>query len=76
MTMKDIDWNEIWKELMQESSWSRRRRNGDMTDFWNKRAKHYSESIKRNNHADRIIAKLDIDPDCTILDIGAGPGTL
>ncbi len=76
MTMKDIDWNEIWKELMQESSWSRRRRNGDMTDFWDKRAKHYSESIKRNNHADRIIAKLDIDLDCTILDIGAGPGTL
>ena len=76
MTTEELDWNKLWKERMQKSSWSRRRRDGDMTDFWNKRAKHYSESIKRNNHAERIIAKLDIDPDCTILDIGAGPGTL
>ena len=74
--MEEMDWNELWKELMQKSSWSRRHRGGDMTDFWNKRAKHYSESIKRHNHAERIIAKLDIDPECTILDIGAGPGTL
>ena len=76
MMSEELDWNELWKELMQKSSWSRRRRGGDMTDFWNKRAKHYSESIKRHNHAERIIAKLDIDPECTILDIGAGPGTL
>lgn len=64
------------KELMQNASWSRRRRGSDMSDFWDKRARHYSESIKRNNHAERIIAKLDIDPECTVLDIGSGPGTL
>jgi len=74
--IEDIDWNEMWKELMQNASRSRRRRRGDMTDFWDKRAKHYNDSIKRHNHADRIIAKLDIDPKYTILDIGAGPGTL
>ena len=72
----EIDWNGMWKELMQNASWSRRRRGGDMIEFWDKRARHYSESTKRNNHAERIIAKLDIDPECTILDIGAGPGTL
>jgi SAM-dependent methyltransferase len=76
MNREELDWNGMWKELMQSSSWSRRRRSGDMTDFWDKRARRYSESIKRNNHAERIIAKLDIDPECTILDIGAGPGTL
>ena len=72
----DIDWNGMWKESMQNASWSRRRRDGDMVDFWDKRAKHYNESIKRHNHAERIIAKLDIDLECTVLDIGAGPGTL
>ena len=75
-TMEDIDWNGMWKELMQNASWSRRRRGGDMIEFWDKRARRYSESMKHNNHADRIITKLDIDPECTILDIGAGPGTL
>lgn len=76
MNMEELDWNEMWKELMQNASWSRRRRGSDMTNFWDKRARHYSESIKRNNHAERIIAKLDIDPECTVLDIGSGPGTL
>ena len=66
----------MWKELMQNASWSRRRRGGDMTEFWDKRAKHYNDSIKRHNHAERIIEKLDIDPEYTVLDIGAGPGTL
>jgi SAM-dependent methyltransferase len=65
----------MWKELMQNASWSRRRRGGDMIEFWDKRARRYSESMKHNNHADRIIAKLDIDPECTVLDIGSGPGT-
>ncbi|RLG34181.1 class I SAM-dependent methyltransferase [Methanosarcinales archaeon] len=74
--IEDIDWTGMWKELMQNASWSRRRRGSDMINFWDKRARRYSESIKRHNHAKRIIAKLDIDPECTVLGIGAGPGTL
>lgn len=74
--MEDFDWNGMWKELMQNASWSRRRRGGDMIKFWDKRARRYSESMKHNNHADRIITKLDFNPECTVLDIGSGPGTL
>ena len=76
MNMEELDWNGMWKELMQNASWNRRRRGGDMIKFWDKRARRYSESIKCHNHAEGIIAKLDIDTECTILDIGAGPGTL
>jgi ubiquinone/menaquinone biosynthesis C-methylase UbiE len=74
--MEELDWNGMWKELMQSASLSRRHRDGDMTDFWDKRARRYNESIKRHNHAERIITKLDTDPECTVLDIGSGPGTL
>lgn len=74
--MEDFDWNGMWKELMQNASWSRRRRGGDMIKFWDKRAKHYNDSMKHNNHAERIITKLDFNPECTVLDIGSGPGTL
>lgn len=74
--MEELDWNGMWKELMQNASWRRRRRSGDMTDFWDKRARRYNESLKRHNHAERIITKLDTDPEYTILDIGSGPGTL
>ncbi len=76
MIYEDIDWNEIWKELMQKASWRKRRKDEDMTEFWNKRAKQYNESIRRHNRAEQIIAKLDIEPECTVLDIGSGPGTL
>ena len=74
-SIEELDWNEMWKKAMQNSSF-RKRRQRDTTEFWDKRAKGFNESIKRNDRAERIIAKLDIEPDDTVLDIGAGPGTL
>ena len=76
MVYEERDWNKTWKELMQKASWRKRRKDENMTEFWNKRAKRYNESIKRENRTEQIIAKLDIDSECTVLDIGAGPGTL
>ena len=29
----EIDWNGMWKELMQNASWSRRRRSSDVIEF-------------------------------------------
>jgi len=74
-TIEELDWNEMWKKAMQKSS-IRKRRQRDTTEFWDKRAKMFNESMKRNDRAEGIIAKLDIEPDDTVLDIGAGPGTL
>ncbi len=69
-----IDWNKMWMEAMENASWRKRR--GDMTGFWDKRARRYSQSIQDNDRPAQMISKLDIDPKCTVLDIGAGPGTL
>jgi ubiquinone/menaquinone biosynthesis C-methylase UbiE len=72
--IKDIDWNKMWMEATENASWRKRR--GDMTEFWNKRSRKYSESLKHNDRSSQMISKLDIDSECTVLDIGAGPGTL
>ena len=72
--IEEIDWNKMWMEATENASWNKRRR--DMTEFWNKRSRRYSESLKHNDRSMQMISKLDIDPECTVLDIGAGPGTL
>jgi len=72
--IEDINWNKMWMESMKNASWRKRR--GDNTEFWNKRARQYNKSLKDNERPGKIISKLDIDPSHTVLDIGAGPGTL
>ncbi|MCD4845673.1 MAG: class I SAM-dependent methyltransferase [Methanosarcinales archaeon] len=72
--IEDINWNKMWMESMKNASWRKCR--GDNTEFWNKRARQYNESLKDNERPGKIISKLDIDPSHTVLDIGAGPGTL
>ena len=74
MIMDDLDWNRMWMEATENASLRKRR--GDMTEFWNKRARRYNESLKHNDRYIQMISKLDIDYECTVLDIGAGPGTL
>lgn len=69
-----IDWNRMWTEEMEKSSWKKRR--GDMTEFWDKRARRFNQSVKDDDRPAQILSKLDVDPECSVLDIGAGPGTL
>ena len=72
--IQDIDWNKMWMEAIKSASWRKHR--GDMTKFWDKRARRFSESLKDNNRSKQILSNVDVDPSCTVLDIGAGPGTL
>jgi len=73
MVIEDINWNKMWIEARENGSLRKRR--GDMTEFWNKRSRQYSESLKYNDRSIQMISRLDIDLECTVLDIGAGPGT-
>lgn len=69
-----IDWGLLWKQQMENSS--ARRLHRDMIAFWDKRAESLKELMNHNTRAERYIAKMDIRPGSTILDVGAGPGTL
>lgn len=71
---RDIEWNVIWSEEMKAASmWKRR---GGMDNFWDRMAKKFDESARGMDRISPIISKLNIDPEDTVLDIGAGPGTL
>ena len=72
--IEGMDWNKLWVEAMENGSLRKCRE--DMTAFWNRRARRYNKAVKHNNRSMDMISKLDIDPACTVLDIGAGPGTL
>lgn len=72
--IEGIDWNELWKKATLAASWKKRRR--DTIKMWDRRAKRFSESVRRTDRAQRVIQKIKPNPEDTILDIGAGPGTL
>jgi len=73
-SIEELDWNEMWKHAKLNSSW--RKRHKDTIAFWDTRAGRYDNAIKCSNSADIATRKLDIDSECTVLDIGAGTGRL
>ena len=71
-----INWNELWKTMM-----SRRKHRGDhgedMGLRWDKRAKKFNESVMQHTErTQRQIATLELKPEYTVLDVGAGTGRL
>ena len=46
-------------------------------EMWDKRAEEFNKSTKeRSERTDRQVISLRLDPDCTVLDVGAGTGRL
>jgi FkbM family methyltransferase len=73
--IESIDWSELWKEALLAASW--RRWEKDPVKFFDKKAKWYNQTVMRQtDNAQKISAKFNIDYDCSVLDIGSGPGTL
>ena len=70
-----INWNELWKIMRASSPW--RRTLDERESFWDKRAKQFNESMMQNRErAERQIAKIELAPEYTVLDVGAGTGRL
>ena len=71
-----INWNELWK-AMRSGHQHRRDRGEDMGSRWDKRAKKFNESVMQySERTARQIAKLELKPEYTVLDVGAGTGRL
>ncbi len=58
---------------MDESSWGQR---AGKPEYWDERVDQFEGVIKQSNREAMIMSKLEIEPDHTVLDIGAGPGTI
>ena len=71
-----INWNELWKTMM--SGHKRRGDRGeDPGSMWDKRAKKFNESVMQHTErTERQITKLELKPEYTVLDVGAGTGRL
>ena len=71
-----INWNELWKMARSGSMW-RRTLNGPAGSFWDGRAKQFNDSIMQNRKRSlKQIAKINLAPEYTVLDVGAGTGRL
>ncbi|PKP53357.1 MAG: class I SAM-dependent methyltransferase [Candidatus Altiarchaeales archaeon HGW-Altiarchaeales-3] len=77
-SIEDINFNELWMKTKQNSSHGKEHKSCSMIWHDKDRAKKYDERVKENNRkrAMQQIEKLKINSKSSVLDIGAGPGTL
>lgn len=76
---KITDWNLLWRELVEIKSHSRKIKWGGEPpeDLWAERAFHFREGVKRRwarPDSSREFILSQLDPNGTVLDIGAGTG--
>jgi SAM-dependent methyltransferase len=76
---KMTDWNTLWRELVEIKERNHKKKSSDasQTDIWAGRAEEFRKGVKQkwvrpDSSRDFILAQ--IDPDSTVLDIGAGTG--
>lgn len=77
MSYTDIDWNGIWKDLYEKNT--RNRGGGGCASVWTLREKAHAFLTQSQENPERIrhvIENLPLRADSSVLDIGAGPGTL
>ncbi|NLA37791.1 MAG: class I SAM-dependent methyltransferase [Methanomicrobiales archaeon] len=74
MRYTDIDWNSVWKDLYEKNTESR-----GCASVWASREKAHAFLTQSRENPERIrhvIESLPLKAESTVLDIGAGPGTL
>lgn len=71
-----IDWNELWKAI-HVSSPERTAKDRDPAAIWDKRAAAYQRATRDERRAtEQDLTFLELRPDDTVLDMGAGTGRL
>jgi SAM-dependent methyltransferase len=69
-----IDWDDVWRQQLQEASF---RTLG--ADCWNAGAGNWGKAMdgsSTSNYVDQLLARMDLSPDMTVLDVGCGSGRL
>jgi SAM-dependent methyltransferase len=68
---KEIDWAELWHQQLQKATFK-----GDGPDFWNYWAQSVSTKYSFSKYTKEVLRRLKLSDDWTVLDVGAGMGTL
>ncbi len=77
MTYTDIDWNCVWKDLYEKNTECRG--TGECASLWasRERARAFlAQSREKTERISHMIDSLPLEAGSTVLDVGAGPGTL
>ena len=69
--LTDIDWNLLWQNARKQKSWASK-----VSTDWDKRAASFATRNVGTSYVSLLLERLPLGPDRTILDMGAGPGTL
>jgi SAM-dependent methyltransferase len=82
MDFNTIDWNEMW----QEASGRVNSDHKSQKDVWNQRAESFSsritrvidgkEGLDKDDYISKMLDRIEVNPEWSVLDIGCGPGTL
>jgi SAM-dependent methyltransferase len=67
----DIDWNKLWQDERAKRSWQ-----GKKKQDWNNRAAGFARRNSHSPYVDAFLSKISVDSGDSVLDVGAGPGTL
>jgi predicted TPR repeat methyltransferase len=82
MDFNSIDWNAMWQEEPGHSHW---KDNASQKELWDRRADSFSKRINRvmdgeprdkDDYISKMLDRIEVEPNWTVLDIGCGPGTL
>lgn len=71
ITYKDIDWQTLWKNEREQKSWTPKN-----SKDWDKKAPSFAKRNSESPFVDLVMGHLPLQKELTLLDAGAGPGTL
>lgn len=82
MEIENIDWNKMWQEAASASPWNKWAKK----ELWEKQADSFNARIVRvksesndtdkDDYISKMLERIHVEPQFTVLDIGCGPGTL
>jgi SAM-dependent methyltransferase len=73
-----IDWNALWNEGLT----GRRQERFSSQEHWDRRAADFNKQMEspekkgKDGYISRMLDRIEVKPDWSVLDIGCGPGTL
>ncbi len=84
MDFNTIDWNAMWQAESSPSHWGKN--NCSRKDLWDRRAAGFNKRISRvaegkedldkDDYISKMLDRIEVQSDWSVLDIGCGPGTL
>jgi len=67
----ELDWNRIWRETRQQRTCQSKGRQD-----WDRKAASFARRNRQSPYIDHLLTIINPAPTATVLDVGAGPGTL